>query len=188
VSEIVISGVTTTRRREIDWLYRGVRCFFPEAWQRFQAGVPETDRDADLVAAYARLLNDPDVEVRTRAAKAWCVWEDTVVSLEPHGKPNAYSDRDPAALLAFVRICTHYFAHNAWLEEGALLRDAGRLTGIPGVLIHGRLDLSCPVETAWELAQAWPEAELVVVDDAGHQASDSKRVRILGALDTFARR
>ena len=98
-----------------------------------------------------------------------------------------YSDRPPADLLAFVRICTHYFAHAAWLEEGALLRDAGRLAGIPGVLIHGRLDLSAPVDTAWELARAWPDAELIVLDDSGHQASDSKRERMLSALDRFAR-
>ena len=86
-----------------------------------------------------------------------------------------------------MRICTHYFAHAAWLEEGALLRDAGRLAGIPGVLIHGRLDLSAPVDTAWELARAWPDAELIVLDDSGHQASDSKRERMLSALDRFAR-
>ncbi len=73
------------------------------------------------------------------------------------------------------------------LEEGALLRDAGRLAGIPGVLVHGRLDLSCPVDTAWELARAWPDAELVVLNDSGHQAIDTKREAILSALDKFAR-
>jgi proline iminopeptidase len=187
VSEIVISAVTTTRRSEIDWLYRGVARFFPEQWERFRAGVPEADRDGDLVAAYARLMEDPGPQVRAQAANAWSAWEDTVVSLEPNGKPNAYSGRPPAALLAFVRICAHYFAHGAWLEEGALLRDAGRLAGIPGVLIHGRLDLSCPVDTAWELARAWPDAELVVLNDSGHQASDTKRERTLSVLDEFAR-
>src|SRR6185437_4786984 len=103
--------------------------------------------------------------------------------VEPGGNRGAYSDRPPAALLAFVRICAHYFAHGAWLEEGALLRDAVRLAGIPGVLIHGRLDLSCPVESAWELARAWPTAELIVLDDSGHQASDSKRACLRRALD-----
>ncbi len=187
VSEIVISSVTTTRRSEIDWLYRGVARFFPEEWERFRAGVPEADRDGDLVAAYACLMEAPDPLVRSRAARAWGAWEDAVVSLEPNAKPNVYSDRSPAALLAFVRICAHYFAHGAWLEEGALLRDAGRLAGIPGVLIHGRLDLSGPLDTAWELARAWPGAELVALRDSGHQASDTKRERMLSALDTFAR-
>jgi len=188
VSEIVISGVTTTRRCETDWLYRGVARFFPEEWERFRAGVPEGDRDGDLVAAYARLMEDPDPRVRARAARDWCAWEDAVVSLEPNGKPDAYSDRPADGLLAFVRIAAHYFSHGAWLEEGALLRDAGRLAGIPGVLIHGRLDLSGPLDTAWALARAWPDAELVVVDDSGHTGSDTARERTRSALDTFAAR
>ena len=91
-----------------------------------------------------------------------------------------------AARLAIVRICAHYFAHGAWLAEGALLRDAHRLAGIPGVLIHGRLDLSSPLDTAWALARAWPDAELVVVDDAGHTGSDAMRAQVRGALDRFS--
>ena len=188
VSEIVICGVTTTRRAEIDWLYRGVARFFPAEWYRFRSGVPEADRDGDLVAAYARLMEDPDPLVRAEAATAWCEWEDAVVSLEPNGRPNPYRDRPPAALLAFVRICTHYFAHAAWLEEGVLLRDAGRLAGIPGLLIHGRLDLSGPLITAWELARAWPDAELVAIDDSGHTGSDTMREQVRRAFDKFARR
>jgi proline iminopeptidase len=187
VSEIVIPSVTTTRRSEIDWLYRGVARFFPEEWERFRAGVPEADRDGDLVAAYARLMEHPDPLVRARAANDWCTWEDAVVSLEPNGRPNAYSDRPPAAVLALVRICAHYFSHGAWLEEGALLRDAHRLAGIPGVLIHGRLDLSGPMRTAWELARAWPDATLVAISDSGHQGSATMRDRMLSALDEFAR-
>lgn len=186
VSEIVLSAVTTTRRVEIDWLYRGVARFFPEEWARFRAGVPEAD-DGDLVGAYARRMEHPDPDVRARAATAWCTWEDAVVSLEPSAKPNLYSDRPSDDLLAFVRICTHYCAHAAWLEEGALLRDAGRLAGIPGVLIHGRLDLSCPLDTAWELARAWPDAELFAPADSGHQGSATKRGLLVGALDRFAR-
>jgi proline iminopeptidase len=183
VSEIVISGVTTSRRLELDWLYRGVSRFFPQEWERFRDHVPEAD--GDLVAAYARRMEDPDPLVRSRAARAWCAWEDAVVALEPHGRPNPYSDRASDARLAFVRICSCYFANGAWLEDGALLRDAGRLAGIPGVLIHGRLDLSGPLDTAWELARAWPGAELVAVGDAGHQGSDAMRARLIEALDRF---
>ncbi len=187
VSEIVMLCITTTRRSEIDWLYRGVARFFPEEWERFRDGVPAEDRDGDLVAAYARRMEHPDPAVREKAARDWCAWEDAVVSLEPKGKPNPYGDRPAAARLAFVRICTHYFSHGAWLEEGALLRDAGRLAGIPGVLVHGRLDLSGPLDTAWQLARAWPGAELIVVDDSGHTGSDAMGEAISRALDRFAR-
>ena len=187
VSEIVLLGVTTSRRSEIDWLYRGVGRFFPAEWERFRAGVPEADRDGDLVAAYARLMESPAEEVRHKAATDWLAWEDAVISLEPHGTPNAYSDRPADAQLAFVRICAHYFAHGAWLEEGALLREAHRLAGIPGVLFHGRLDLGSPLATAWDLARAWPDAQLLVVDDSGHTGSDTMRTQILETTDRFAR-
>jgi proline iminopeptidase len=188
VSEIVIPGVTMSRRSEIDWLYRGVGRFFPEEWERFRAGVPEAERDGDLLAAYARLTEDPDAGVRGTAAADWLAWEDAVISQEPHGTPKAYSSLPPAAQLAFVRICAHYFSHAAWLEEGALLRDANRLAGIPGVLIHGRLDLGSPLGTAWELAQAWPDARLVVIADSGHTGSETMKNEMLGALERFARR
>jgi proline iminopeptidase len=174
VSEIVLLGVTMTRRSDTDWLYRGVGRFFPAEWARFRDGVPEGERD-DLVGAYARLLESPDPEVRAQATLGWLAWEDAVISLEASGTPGAYSDRPPDAALAFVRICTHYFSHGAWLEEGELLANAGRLAGIPGVLIHGRQDLGSPVGTAWELAQAWPGSELVVVEDSGHTGSDTMR-------------
>jgi proline iminopeptidase len=186
VTEIVLIAVTTCRRSEIDWLYRGAARFFPEAWERFRCGVPEDQRGGDLVAAYARLMEHPELAVRERAATAWCDWEDTVLSLEPEGAPRPFSDRPDAALLAFVRICSHYFAHGAWLEEGALLRAADRLAGIPGVLIHGRQDISCPIDTAWQLAQAWPDATLHAVDGAGHQPTTESRTRLLEALDGFA--
>ena len=188
VSEIVLSAVTSSRRWEADWLYRGVARFFPEEFQRFEAGVAPEYRDGNLAVGYSLLMESPDAGVREKAAQDWCAWEDAVVSLEPGGKPNPYSGRPDDALLAFVRICTHYVAHDAWLDEGQLIRDAGRLAGIPGVLIHGRLDLSSPLDTAWELAQAWPDARLVALLDAGHQGSASKRDAALAALDGFADR
>jgi proline iminopeptidase len=180
VTEIVVSAISTTRRSEIDWLYRGVRRFFPEEWARFSLGAD------DDVAAYARLMDDPDPAVRDRAAAAWWRWENVVLSLEP-GAPPVRDEPVDAATLAFVRLTTQYYANAGWLAEGAVIRDAGRLAGIPGVLIHGRLDLSCPVTTAWELAEAWPGARLLVDDHAGHRASDVKRDWKLAALDRFAR-
>ncbi|MFF9053943.1 alpha/beta fold hydrolase [Streptomyces erythrochromogenes] len=188
VSEIVIAAVTTTRRSEIDWLYRGAGRFFPEQWDRFLEGAGGTPRDGDIVAAYARLMEHPDPAVREKATADWCAWEDAVLSGETNGASHPYGDRPPAARLALVRICSHYFSHGAWLEEGALLRDAHRLAGIPGVLVHGRLDLAGPLDTAWELARAWPDAELVVVGNAGHLGSETTRAHVLDALDRFAGR
>ncbi|MFG2483539.1 prolyl aminopeptidase [Streptomyces virginiae] len=187
VSQIVIPAVTTTRRSEIDWLYRGAGRFFPEQWERFLAGASGTPRDGDIVAAYARLMEHPDPAVREKATADWCAWEDAVLSGETNGASNPYGDRPPTAQLALVRICSHYFSHGAWLEEGTLLRDAHRLAGIPGVLVHGRLDLAGPLDTAWELARAWPDAELTIVGNAGHLGSDTTRAHVLKALDRFAR-
>lgn len=186
VSEIVLLGVTTGRHEEYDWLYRGVGRYLPEAWARFREGVPETERKGDLLAAYARLTESPDPTVRARATRDWLTWEDAVVSLEPNGTPNVYSDREPDDALAFVRICAHYAAHRAWLDDGEVLANAHRLAGIPGVLLHGRHDLGSPVGTAWELAQVWPDAELVVVEDSGHTGSDTMRQLALRTTTRFA--
>jgi proline iminopeptidase len=185
VSEIVLLGVTMTRPDDIDWLYHGVGRFFPAAWARFRDGVPADERDGDLVAAYARLLESPDPDVRLQATRDWLTWEDAVISLEENGSPGAYSDREEDDAIAFVRICSQYFSHDAWLEDGELLRNAGRLAGIPGVLIHGRHDLGSPVATAWELARAWPGAELVVVADSGHTGSETMRCLALETTDRF---
>ncbi|MGW4230140.1 prolyl aminopeptidase [Streptomyces sp. NPDC004980] len=188
VSEIVIPAVTTTRRSEIDWLYRGAGQIFPEAWDLFRAGVPEAEGPDGLVAAYARRTESPDPDVRARATADWCAWEDAVLSMETHTGPPPYTGRPGRDRLAFVRICAHYFAHAAWLEEGRLIRDAHRLAGIPGVLVHGRFDLGGPLTTAWELAKAWPDAELTVIEDAGHLGGPATTRAVLAALDRFARR
>jgi proline iminopeptidase len=181
-SEIVIPSVTTCRRSEIDWLYYGVGRFFPEAWQRFREGAG----DDDVLAAYARLLEDRDPAVRRNAADEWLAWEDTVISGEPYGKPNAYSDRPPDAQIAFVRICAHYYSNYAWLDDGVLLREAHRLAGIPGVLIHGRLEMGAPLVTAWELARAWRDSRLLVVADSGHTGSDAMSREVYAAIARFA--
>lgn len=186
VSEIVLNGVTTTRRSEIDWLYGGLARFFPEAWERFRAGVPEAEREGNIVAAYARSMNGKDPDVVARAAADWCAWEDAVLSSEPQGPATPYGDRPTPARIAFVRIATHYFQHAAWLEEGALLRDADRLAGIPGALFHGRHDMSSPPDTAWHLARRWPDARLTFVADAGHKGSATLRAQLVAALDAFA--
>ncbi|WP_378731519.1 prolyl aminopeptidase [Nocardia brasiliensis] len=187
VSEIILVGVTMTRPEETDWLYHGVARFLPGEWEAFRDALPEAERDGNLVAAYSRMVNDADPEVRAAAARSWCAWEDAVSAHESLGSPGAYSDKPDAAMLAMVRICTHYFANNAWLPDGQLLRDAHKLAGIPGVLIHGRLDLSSPLQTAWQLVRAWPDAELHVIDDSGHTGSPTMHATILDAIAHFGR-
>ncbi len=188
VTEIILVGVTTTRRPEIDWLYQGVAPLFPAQWAHFRAGVPHAERDGDLVAAYHRLLQDPDPAIHMKAAQDWCAWEAALVSVDPEATPEPRR-LQPAFQLAFARIVTHYFCHNAWLEEGLLLRQAHVLAHIPGILIHGRLDLGSPLATAWELARAWPNSELVNVRGAGHASTDpGMSEALIAATDRFATR
>jgi proline iminopeptidase len=177
---MLMVSVTSTRRLELDWLYRGAGRIFPEAWARFRDYIGDdryvlpTDAQPpieELLMAYSRLMENPDPEVRARTAMEWLTWEDAVISMESNGKPGAYSNRADDEKLALVRICSHYFANDAFLEDGVLIREASRLAGIPGILLHGRSDLGGPVVTAWELARAWPDAELVVIQDSGHTGS-----------------
>lgn len=159
--------VTTTSRREVDWITRDVGRIFPREWDRFAAAVPAPLRHLPLVDAYAELLADPDPVVRARAAEEWCRWEDVHVSLDPNYRPNP-SFQDPEFRLRFARLVTHYWRAAAFLEEEQLIRDVPLLEGIPGVLIHGRLDVSGPLEVAWRLHQRWATSELQIIDDAGH--------------------
>jgi proline iminopeptidase len=194
VSAAILIGVTTTRRSETDWLYRGVGRFFPREWQAFVGHVPEAAAPAGfatgaiepVLAAYAARMGDADPAVRAVAAAQWVAWEDAVISLESNGHPGAYSARVGRERDAFVRICATYFANGAWLDEGVLIRDAWKLAGIPARLFHGRFDLGSPVAVAYEVHDAWPGSELIVVDDSGHTGSDSMTVRVSREIASFA--
>lgn len=167
---MVLSPVTLSRPGDLRWLYHETGRFYPDAWRRFRDGVPAGARDGDLVDAYFRLLHEhPDIGIRERAAEDWCAWEDAASPL-PDGSPNPRY-QDPAFRMTFARIVTHYFHHGAWLANNQLLAGAGQLAGIPGFLVHGRFDLGAPLDTAWELARAWPASELVVVE-TGHMGGD----------------
>jgi proline iminopeptidase len=186
VRAMILVSVTMTRRSDVHWLYHEIGRYLPEQWRRFRDGVPEAERDGDLVAAYDRLLNGShEPAVQRVAAQNWVDWEDAAVSLEPGWTPSAWY-RDPDFRMQFARIVAHYFSNGAWLEEGQLLRDAHRLAGIPGVLIHGAFDLGGPVDVPWLLAQAWPDARLEVVASAGHQGSAETKQLILEAAERFA--
>ncbi|MFD8233323.1 prolyl aminopeptidase [Streptomyces sp. NPDC059696] len=185
VSALVLFSVTHTTRREVEWVTRDMGRIFPEEWARFRDAVPEEMRGGSPADAYARLLADPDPAVRERAARAWCRWEDVHVSTAPGHRPDPRS-QDPRFRMRFARLVTHYWRHAAFLEDGALLRDAGRLAGIPGVLVHGRMDISSPVDVAWHLARAWPDAELVLIGEEGHGLSGtSMTAAVMAATDRF---
>ena len=186
VTGMVLASVATTTEREIDWITRGVGAFFPEAWERFRDGVPEADREASLVDAYHRLLMHPDPAIHEKAARDWCDWEMAVVDVQPGHEPHPRYE-SPAFRLGFARLVTHYWRHKAWLEEDVLVREAGRLAGIPGILIHGRLDFGGPLVTPWRLNRAWPGSELEVVEMAGHDTRDiGMNARIVAATDRLA--
>jgi proline iminopeptidase len=188
VSEVILFSVATTRRRDVEWLTRDMRRIFPEQWERFCAGAPHAERDGNLAAAYSRQLNDPDPAVRDQAARDWCLWEDAHVATRPDYRPSPRF-QDPVFRYGFARLVTHYFSHAAWLEEDILQREVGKLAGIPGVLIHGRLDISSPLDVPWDLARAWPGCELVVIEDAGHGGSDAATVdAVISATRRFATR
>jgi proline iminopeptidase len=157
---------------------------FPEQWAQLRAGVSDAEDDTDVVNAYARLLFDPDPELRARAAHDWCMWESATPDWPPKtGLASRY--RDPDFALAFARLVTHYVGNDLFLEDGILLRNAGVLAGIPGILINGRFDLQAPLGNAWALDGVWPGSELVVVDEAGH-AADAIEGELRAASERFA--
>ena len=187
VTEIILYGVTTGRRKEFDWLFRGgVSVFFPEQWGRLRAAVPVAERDRDLVEVYHRLLHNPDSAVRQRAAFEWCMWESATPAWPPTtGLARRFTDTTFA--MVFARLVTHYARHNAWLDDGSLLRDADSLADIPGIMVNGRFDFQAPIANAWELNRVWPRAELVIVDNAGHAADNADITQeLIHATDRFA--
>lgn len=171
VSGVVVGMVVGGTRREVRWITRDIARLFPAAWARLRDGVRESDRDGDLAAAYSRLLESGDPQVREQAAQDWCAWEDTHVAFGTESS-SWFENAEPRERLAFARLVTHYWSNGCFLEEGQVLRDADRLAGTPGVLVHGRLDVSSPVDVPWELHQRWPDSDLVIVDEGGHSTGE----------------
>ena len=186
VSELVLRGIFTLRRFELEWYYQGgAALIFPDKWEQFLAPIPQAER-GDLIAAYRKRLTSPDAQVRREAARAWSVWEGETITLLPDAAYTAQHEEEDFAL-AFARIENHYFVHGGWLQEGQLIRDAGRLRDIRGVIIHGRYDMACPAQNAWDLHRAWPEAELHIVEGAGHAFSEPGILhQLVTATDRFA--
>lgn len=169
VSALVLAAVTTTSRAEVDWITEGVGRVFPREWEEFAAASQRRPGER-VVEAYDRLLRHPDAEVRTQAALAWCRWEDVHVSLTPGWEPDErYAD--PAFAVPFATQVANMWAHDAYLGPRGILDRLDAIAHLPAVLIHGRLDVSGPLATAWELHRALPESRLVVVEGEGHGGS-----------------
>jgi proline iminopeptidase len=180
VSEIILRGVFLLRQSELDWLYRGgASALYPEEWATFSSLVPS----GDTLEGYQRLLRDP--ARAAEAAVAWSTWEASVVALSPN--PNLVASyAEPRFAIAFAKLALHYFTHNGWLDDEQLIRDAGKLAGIPGRIVQGRYDVVTPPVTAWDLHQAWPDSTLNLLPRAGHAITDYGVVdALLDATDEF---
>ena len=187
VSALVVRGIFLCRDEEIRWFYQeGANWAFPDYWQDFLAPIAPEERD-DLLAAYHHRLTGANEVARMAAAKAWSIWEGRTATLLANPDIRAHFS-DPHLALSLARIECHYFVNHAFLRPGQLIGDAHRLRAIPGVIIQGRYDLICPMRSAWELHQAWPEAELRVIPDAGHAAFEPGiRSALVEATDRLAR-
>lgn len=180
VRALVLGLVTLTDRREVEWMTRHIGRIYPEAWDRFTSAVPESLRDRPLVDAYATMMFDPDPAVQARAALGWSIWDNAQM-----GRPEMPARfGDPDFRLCYGRIVTHYWRNGSFLPEGQLLDNAASLNHIPGVLIHGRNDYSCPFDTPWHLAQRWTSSAIVVVD-SGHGNATTFSAAVVAALNKF---
>lgn len=169
VLALVLRGIFLGRDEEIRWFYQeGVHCLFPDYWEDYRGLIPLAER-SDMVAAYYRRLTGSDEIARLAAAKAWSLWEARTASLLSNEAIVEHFGHAHTAL-SLARIECHYFAHKAFLEPNQLLRNAYRIAGIPGTIVHGRYDVICPLKNAWDLHHAWPRSEFVVVSNAGHAA------------------
>jgi proline iminopeptidase len=186
VTELVLRGIFLLRKWEIDWFYqRGTSAMFADAWEGYLAPIPVTER-GDMLRAYHQRLTSDDERVRLEAARAWSVWEGSTSCLLPNAELIARSGEEAFAL-AFARIECHYFVNGGFVEGGrALLANVDRIRKIPGVIVQGRYDVVCPMQSAWDLHRAWPEADLRIVPDAGHSAFEPAIAHeLVRATDAF---
>lgn len=189
VTELILRGIFAIRKREIDWFYQeGASLLFPDVWETYLAPIPAAER-GDLVGAYYKRLTGSSPQEQLACAKAWSQWEASTLSLRPN--PQLISDfGGDAFALAFARIECHYFVNKGFFDrDGQLLAEAPKLRAIPGVIIQGRYDVVTPMETAWALHRAWPEAAFEIIPDAGHTATEPGIAdALIRATDRFAMR
>ncbi len=172
VEALILRGIFLVTQRELGWFYQdGASMLFPDAWERFLDPIPLAER-GDMIGAYHRRLTHPNRRVRAMAAAAWSQWEGDTISIRgPDARPTKFNEADFA--IAFARIECHYFQNRGFFEEdGWLLKNVGRIRHIPGWIAQGRFDVVTPLETAWKLKTAWPEARFEIVWDAGHASTE----------------
>jgi proline iminopeptidase len=189
VSELVLRGIFLLRELELKWFYQfGASLLFPEQWQKYLAPIPPAERH-DLLGAFHRRLLSADPAVRLEAARAWSIWEGATSSLRPNPKREEQFG-SPEFALALARIEAHYFVNRGFFShENQLLDGVERVRGIPGVIVHGRYDVVCPIDTAFELHRRWPEADFRIVQDAGHSAYEPGiTAELIAATDRFGRK
>ncbi len=189
VSEIVLRGIFLCRRKELLWFYQeGASFIFPEHWKAYEDFIPPAER-GDYMTAYYKRLTGSDEKAKLEAAKVWSIWEAACSKLFIDPDLMAKFGEDKTAL-AFARIEAHYFVNHAFLKsDDQLLRDVQKIRKIPGVIVQGRYDMVCPMASAYELSRAWPEAELVVVPDAGHSVFEPGIAKaVVAATDRFSMR
>jgi proline iminopeptidase len=181
---LVLRGIFLCRKSEIDWFLYGLRTVYPEPWEKLAGFIPPEER-GDLLRSYHRRLTDPDPAVHMPAARAWSIYEGSCSTLLPSPDTVAYFAGDVVAL-GLARIEAHYFMNEIFLPQNALLDGAGKLAGIPGVIVQGRYDMVCPLISAHELARAWPAARYRVIEDAGHSAWEPGiRAALIEATEAF---
>ena len=189
VTEMILRGIFLLRRREIQWYYQeGASRIFPEAWQKYLAPIPEDERH-DLVGAYYRRLTSNDRKERIAAARAWSMWEGSTSRLIPDPELIERTGESTFAE-AFARIECHYFINGGFFQnENQLLANLDRIAHIPSIIVQGRYDVVCPVESAYELHRAWPKSELIIAERSGHSALEPEITSYLvEATERFAPR
>lgn len=190
VTEIVLRGIFMLRRAELEWFYQGhgTAWLYPDLWEAFRDAIPAGER-GDMMSAYYRRLTSDDADTRLRAARAWSVWEGATSHLERNADFIASTAADDFAL-AFARIECHYFVHGGFFErDDQLLHNIDAIRHIPGVIVHGRYDAICPCKNAWDLHRAWPQAQLVINQTAGHSANEpANTAALVAATNRFRNR
>jgi proline iminopeptidase len=188
VSEIVLRGIFLLRKEELHWFYQdGASRIFPEAWSGFLEIIDEDKRD-NLMSAYHKIFTSDDKQKRLNAAIAWSRWEAATSSLSY--KPSLVEEfSDPEFALAFALIENHYFINKGWFKtENQLIENIDKIRSIPTVIVQGRYDVVCPMKTAWELSEAWPEAEMIIAPSSGHTAFEKEITHaLISATNKFGK-